>query len=125
MNSYTFHLEGLGRDASASALTERGARHAVLRKLSNDDRDRLVQMQCIGVEDVGCAAAQDLLVAAKKADEALAALVTAHRPAVTENPLLAHVLTGLIGHAKTLSYELNRVVTATRPEFENHHMAVR
>ncbi|HIH2745031.1 TPA: hypothetical protein ACYLN4_000700 [Burkholderia lata] len=49
---YLFHIEGLGREVWQAGVSEKTAHNAVWAGLSHEERDRVVQMECIDEREV-------------------------------------------------------------------------
>lgn len=50
MQRFTFYIEGLNREVPVDAINEKDARGIVWNDLTNDERDAVVQFECIDVE---------------------------------------------------------------------------
>ena len=47
MKDYLFYLEGLGREAWHRGIDEKSARKSLWESLTSEDRDKLIQMDCL------------------------------------------------------------------------------
>lgn len=50
MNKYTFYIEGLDREATEYGNSQKEARQAIWKSLTNEEKDRVVIFDCIDVE---------------------------------------------------------------------------